>query len=94
MLTLGTWLAAILVVTRLSLLETRHAALRRANDVAIPLLFGRLTAADYEDDIANDPRVDALRAKYGLSAAAAVEKLRPYLEQPSRPRKAASATKA
>jgi 2-methylcitrate dehydratase len=31
--------------------------------VAIPLLFGRLTAADYEDDIANDPRVDALRAK-------------------------------
>ncbi len=39
-LTLGTWLAAILVVTRLSLLETRHAALRRANDVAIPLLFG------------------------------------------------------
>jgi 2-methylcitrate dehydratase len=31
--------------------------------VAIPLLFGRLTAADYEDDIAQDPRVDALRAK-------------------------------
>jgi 2-methylcitrate dehydratase len=31
--------------------------------VAIPLLFGRLTAADYEDDIARDPRVDALRAK-------------------------------
>src|ERR1700678_1825098 len=31
--------------------------------VAIPLLFGRLTAADYEDDVANDPRVDALRAK-------------------------------
>jgi 2-methylcitrate dehydratase len=31
--------------------------------VAIPLLFGRLTAADYEDQIANDPRVDALRAK-------------------------------
>ncbi len=30
--------------------------------VAIPLLFGRLTAGDYEDDIANDPRVDALRA--------------------------------
>ncbi|HEX4152936.1 MAG TPA: bifunctional 2-methylcitrate dehydratase/aconitate hydratase [Steroidobacteraceae bacterium] len=30
--------------------------------VAIPLLFGRLTAADYEDDVANDPRVDALRA--------------------------------
>jgi 2-methylcitrate dehydratase len=30
--------------------------------VAIPLLFGRLTAADYEDDVAHDPRVDALRA--------------------------------
>lgn len=30
---------------------------------AIPLLFGRLTAADYEDAIAQDPRVDALRAK-------------------------------
>jgi 2-methylcitrate dehydratase len=31
--------------------------------VAIPLLFGRLTAADYEDRIAQDPRVDALRAR-------------------------------
>ena len=31
--------------------------------VAIPLLFGRLTAQDYEDTIASDPRVDALRAK-------------------------------
>ena len=31
--------------------------------VAIPLLFGRLNAADYEDRIAADPRVDALRAK-------------------------------
>jgi 2-methylcitrate dehydratase len=31
--------------------------------VAVPLIFGRLTAADYEDDIANDPRIDALRAK-------------------------------
>jgi 2-methylcitrate dehydratase len=31
--------------------------------VAIPLLFGRLNAADYEDRIAGDPRVDALRAK-------------------------------
>src|SRR4029077_10622502 len=31
--------------------------------VAIPLLFGRLNAADYEDRIALDPRVDALRAK-------------------------------
>jgi 2-methylcitrate dehydratase len=31
--------------------------------VAIPLIFGRLTAADYENDIAQDPRVDALRSK-------------------------------
>ncbi|MBX3702691.1 MAG: bifunctional 2-methylcitrate dehydratase/aconitate hydratase [Steroidobacteraceae bacterium] len=30
--------------------------------VAIPLIFGRLTAADYEDEVARDPRVDALRA--------------------------------
>jgi 2-methylcitrate dehydratase len=31
--------------------------------VAIPLIFGRLTAADYEDAVANDPRVDLLRSK-------------------------------
>ena len=31
--------------------------------VAVPLLFGRLTAADYEDAVANDPRIDRLRAK-------------------------------
>lgn len=31
--------------------------------VAIPLLFSRLTAADYEDAVASDPRIDALRAK-------------------------------
>jgi 2-methylcitrate dehydratase len=31
--------------------------------MAIPLLFGRLTAADYENEVANDPRIDALRAK-------------------------------
>ena len=31
--------------------------------VAIPLLFGRLTASDYEDAVASDPRIDALRAK-------------------------------
>jgi 2-methylcitrate dehydratase len=35
--------------------------------VAIPLLFGRLTAADYEDSVAADPilgpRIDALRAR-------------------------------
>ncbi|MFD2063854.1 bifunctional 2-methylcitrate dehydratase/aconitate hydratase [Paraburkholderia solisilvae] len=31
--------------------------------VAVPLIFGRLTAADYEDAIAQDARIDALRAK-------------------------------
>jgi len=31
--------------------------------VAIPLIFGRLTADDYEDRVALDPRVDALRNK-------------------------------
>ena len=31
--------------------------------VAVPLLHGRLTAADYEDEIAADPRIDALRDK-------------------------------
>jgi 2-methylcitrate dehydratase len=30
---------------------------------AVPLVHGRLTAADYEDDVATDPRIDALRAK-------------------------------
>ena len=31
--------------------------------VAVPLIFGRLTAADYEDDVAKDKRIDALRNK-------------------------------
>ena len=31
--------------------------------VAVPLIFGRLTARDYEDDIAADPRIDVLREK-------------------------------
>jgi len=31
--------------------------------VAVPLIFGRLTAADYEDDVASDPRIDLLREK-------------------------------
>ena len=31
--------------------------------VAVPLIFGRLTASDYEDQIANDPRIDVLRSK-------------------------------
>ncbi|HRN56129.1 MAG TPA: 2-methylcitrate dehydratase, partial [Agriterribacter sp.] len=29
--------------------------------IAVPLIFGRLTAADYEDNVASDPRIDPLR---------------------------------
>ena len=35
--------------------------------VAIPLIHGRLVAEDYEDEVASDPRVDALRAKMVVS---------------------------
>jgi 2-methylcitrate dehydratase len=31
--------------------------------VAVPLIFGRLTAADYEDEVARDPRIDRLRER-------------------------------
>ncbi|MDI1254099.1 bifunctional 2-methylcitrate dehydratase/aconitate hydratase [Thermomonas sp.] len=31
--------------------------------VAVPLIFGHLTAADYENSVAADPRIDTLRAK-------------------------------
>jgi 2-methylcitrate dehydratase len=31
--------------------------------VAVPLIFGRLTAKDYEDEVAADPRIDALRER-------------------------------
>jgi 2-methylcitrate dehydratase len=31
--------------------------------VAVPMIFGRLTAGDYEDSVANDPRIDVLRDK-------------------------------
>ena len=31
--------------------------------VAVPLIFGRLSAADYEDSVANEPLIDELRAK-------------------------------
>jgi 2-methylcitrate dehydratase len=31
--------------------------------VAVPLLYGHLTAADYEDGVAADPRIDVLRDK-------------------------------
>ena len=35
--------------------------------VAVPLIFGRLTAEDYGDDVAADPRIDALRGKMVVS---------------------------
>ena len=35
--------------------------------VAVPLIFGRLTADDYNDDVAADPRIDALRGKMTVS---------------------------
>jgi 2-methylcitrate dehydratase len=31
--------------------------------VAVPMIYGRLTASDYEDSVAKDPRIDTLRAK-------------------------------
>jgi 2-methylcitrate dehydratase len=31
--------------------------------VAVPLIFGRLVASDYTDEVARDPRIDALRSK-------------------------------
>jgi len=31
--------------------------------VAVPMIFGRLTATDYEDNVAADPRIDKLRDK-------------------------------
>lgn len=34
--------------------------------VAVPLIFGRLRAKDYEDSVAKDPRIDALRAKMSV----------------------------
>ncbi len=35
--------------------------------IAIPLIFGRLTANDYEDEVAHDPRIDQLRDKMMVS---------------------------
>ena len=31
--------------------------------VGVPIIFGRLTASDYEDAVASDPRIDKLRDK-------------------------------
>ena len=33
---------------------------------AVPLIFGRLSAEDYEDGVAADPRIDALRARMSV----------------------------
>ena len=40
--------------------------------VAVPLIFGRLTADDYDDDVAADPRIDALRDKMTVEGESAV----------------------
>jgi len=50
--------------------------------VAVPLIFGRLTADDYEDDVARDPRVDALRAKMNVTENATFS--RDYLDPDKR----------
>src|SRR5712671_4602158 len=50
--------------------------------VAVPLIFGRLTAKDYEDDIASDPRIDALRAK--ITCVEDVQITRDYLDPDKR----------
>jgi 2-methylcitrate dehydratase len=50
--------------------------------VAVPLLLGRLTAEDYEDEVARDPRIDALRAK--MIVAENAEFSRDYLDPEKR----------
>jgi 2-methylcitrate dehydratase len=50
--------------------------------VAVPLVFGRLTAEDYEDELARDPRIDALRAKMAVTENAGFS--RDYLDPDKR----------
>jgi 2-methylcitrate dehydratase len=50
--------------------------------VAVPLLFGRLTAEDYEDAVASDPRIDALRGRMVVTENA--EFSRDYLDPDKR----------
>ena len=50
--------------------------------VAVPLLKGGLTADDYEDDVAADPRLDALRAK--MEVVENVDFTRDYLDPEKR----------
>ena len=42
--------------------------------MAVGMIFGKLTAEDYEDHVAADPRIDALRAKIHLSESAVFER--------------------
>lgn len=42
--------------------------------IAVPLIYGRLTAEDYEDAVAKDPRIDALREKMSCVEDAAFTK--------------------
>jgi 2-methylcitrate dehydratase len=42
--------------------------------VAVPLIFGRLSAQDYEDGVAGDARIDALRARMQVRENAAFTK--------------------
>jgi 2-methylcitrate dehydratase len=50
--------------------------------VAVPLIFGRLTAKDYEDEVASEPRIDALRAK--ITCVEDVQFTRDYLDPDKR----------
>ena len=50
--------------------------------VAVPLIFGRLTAADYEDHVAADPRIDSLREK--MTCAEDSQFTRDYLDPAKR----------
>jgi 2-methylcitrate dehydratase len=50
--------------------------------VAVPVLLGRLTAGDYEDEVARDPRIDALRSKMVVTENAAFS--RDYLDPEKR----------
>jgi 2-methylcitrate dehydratase len=50
--------------------------------IAVPLIFGRLIARDYEDDVASDPRIDALRAK--MTCVEEIQFTRDYLDPDKR----------
>jgi 2-methylcitrate dehydratase len=50
--------------------------------VAVAIIFGRLTASDYEDDVAADPRIDRLRAR--MTCVENAEFTRDYYDQEMR----------